>query len=84
MKNANFIKLLVILLLATVIFALYGYITYYGYAFDDALYKAMQLFTIGAESVPEKSFTVNIARFLAPIVILGGGMQLIYFISENK
>lgn len=83
MKNANFIKLLVILLLATVIFALYGYITYYGYAFDDALYKAMQLFTIGAESVPEKSFTVNIARFLAPIVILGGGMQLIYFISQN-
>ncbi|MEG2095188.1 MAG: NAD-binding protein [Alistipes sp.] len=83
MKNANIVKFIVILLLATIVFAIYGYISYYGYAIDDAIYKTLQLFTIGAENVPEKSLVINIARFLAPIVIIGGGLQLIYFVSQD-
>lgn len=83
MKNVNLVRLVFILLSATVVFAVYGYISYYGYAFDDAIYKTLQLFTIGAESVPEQSFAINVARFLAPIVVVCGGIQFIYFVSQN-
>lgn len=83
MKNVNFVRLVFIVLSATVVFAVYGYVSYYGYAFDDAIYKTLQLFTIGAESVPEQSLAINIARFLAPIVVVCGGIQFVYFISQN-
>lgn len=83
MKNVDIIKYVVILLFITVVVGIYGYISYYGYAFDDAIYKTLQLFTLGASSVCEKSFAVNIARFLAPVAIIGGGIQLIYFVSQN-
>mgnify|MGYP002672699257 FL=1 len=83
MKNVNLVRLVFIVLSATVVFAVYGYVSYYGYAFDDAIYKTLQLFTIGAESVPEQSLAINIARFLAPIVVVCGGIQFVYFISQN-
>lgn len=83
MKKRDIVRIIFVLFVVTVIFAAYGYTSYYDYAFDDAIYKTLQLFTIGAESVPEKSFAVNIARFLAPIVIVCGGVQLAYYISQN-
>lgn len=43
MKNVNFVRLVFIVLSATVVFAVYGYVSYYGYAFDDAIYKTLQL-----------------------------------------
>lgn len=83
MKNINIVRSILILLFIIVILAVYGYISYYGYAFDDAIYKTLQLFTIGSGTVPEKSFAVNLARFLAPIIVVCSGVQFIYFISQN-
>ena len=64
---------------------MYGYLCVHddeGYSFFDALYKTMQLFTLGSSS-PETCLSINIARFLAPIVVICGGIQLIYSLSHE-
>lgn len=83
MRNINSVRSILILLSVIVVLAVYGYISCYGYTFDDAIYKTLQLFTIGSGTVPEKSFAVNLARFLAPIIVVFGGVQLVYSISQN-
>lgn len=76
---------IIIFAVITVICAMYGYLCVHddeGYSFFDALYKTMQLFTLGSSS-PETCLSINIARFLAPIVVICGGIQLIYSLSHE-
>ena len=58
---------------------------YHGYLMDstkqigasDALYKSLKIFTFGDDSFPVNNSWVNIARFLGPFVMLGGGLPII-------
>ena len=82
--RANITRYLIILALVTIACAVWGYCSFYGEPFLDALYKAFQLFNLGGDtSEPETHVIINVARFIAPCVTILGGVQLIYSFSRN-
>ena len=77
-KTNLLIYLALILFIFTIILSLYGFIIDDAIGFGDAIYQTIQLFKLGAP-IPEKSIFINIARFLAPLVLILGGVQLLVF-----
>lgn len=74
--------LFIILLVITLLLGFYGFYFEDSYKWYDAIYKTLQLFQLGAAS-PEQSVCINVARFLAPIVLIFGGMQLIMYVWQT-
>lgn len=77
-KTNLLIYLALILFIFTIVLSLYGFIIDDAIGFGDAIYQTIQLFKLGAPT-PEKSIFINIARFLAPLVLILGGVQLLVF-----
>lgn len=84
MKNKFFTKYFFLVLLAiTLSLGFCGFYFEDTFSWHDAVYKTLQLFTLGASPIPEYSTLVNIARFLAPCVLLFGGTQLTLYIFQE-
>ena len=79
----NLIKYMIVLAFVTIASAMFGYIDFYNYSFFDSLYKSFQLFALGGSEFPEQSMCINFARFLAPIVTVCIGAQLIHSVARN-
>lgn len=79
----NLIKYMIVLAFVTIAVAMFGYIGFYNYTFFDSLYKSFQLFALGSSEFPEQSMCINFARFLAPIVTVCIGAQLIHSVARN-
>lgn len=54
-----------------------------GYSMDDAVYRSLMLFVLNDTSIPQNCIYVNIARFLAPVAVILGGLQALQYISKN-
>lgn len=61
------------------------WMAYHGYIIDstkqigstDALYKSFKIFAFGDDSFPVSNSWVDLARFLGPLVMLGGGLPIV-------
>lgn len=84
MKNSRFVVTLIVIISCVIIaLAFLGYWYIDGEEWDDAIYRALQLFIIGAQVEPHVNLPVNIARFIAPLVTIVGGSAIIIYLSQK-
>lgn len=84
MKKSRFlVTSLVIIGCVIIALAFFGYWYIGDETWDDAIYRTLQLFIIGAQVEPHVNLPVNIARFIAPLVTIVGGSAIIIYLSQK-